>query len=322
MLLRGHVLHNLHRFSEAETIARDLVSKRGLPFDYGLLGDALMEQGNLKEAIAAYQRMMDLKPGPQAYTRAAHIRWLKGDLDGARVLMRMAAQAAGQGDPESAAWAYTKLALFDLQSGARNKAAQSCDAAINLQRDYAPALLACGRVMMAEGRNSAAITLFQKAAKLNPLPEFQWVLADALRAEKRDAEAVEVESQLRARGETEDPRTFALFLATRGEQTEKALRLAEAERKIRHDVYTLDAVAWALAAADRFDDAHKIMRDALAEGTLDARLFFHAAVIAAKSNHIEEARRYFKRANDLQQMLLPGEKEYLRRLKIVKSPES
>ena len=38
MLLRAHVLQNLHRFKESETLARRLVQQRGLSFDYGLLG--------------------------------------------------------------------------------------------------------------------------------------------------------------------------------------------------------------------------------------------------------------------------------------------
>src|SRR5437867_9731746 len=50
MLLRGHALQNQHRFKEAETLARELVRRRAQPFDYGLLGDALMEQGQLAEA--------------------------------------------------------------------------------------------------------------------------------------------------------------------------------------------------------------------------------------------------------------------------------
>jgi tetratricopeptide (TPR) repeat protein len=266
--------------------------------------------------VAAYQKMMDLKPGPQAYSRAAHIRWLKGDVQGARESIAMAAQAAGQGDPETAAWAYTKLSLYELQSGSRRGAVDACDAALTYQRDYAPALLACGRVMTAEGRDSAAIALFQRAATLNPLPEYQWMLADTLRANQRDAEANEVESQIRARGEAEDPRTYALFLATRGEQVETAIRLVESEQRKRNDVFTLDAMAWAFAAAGKYDEARVTIQRALAEGTEDARLFFHAAVIAAKSNHPEDAHRYFKKASALQNMLFPGEKKMLRQLKI------
>lgn len=316
MLLRGHILHNLHRFKEAEEISRTLVSRRGLAFDYGLLGDVLMEQGKLREAIPAYQKMMDLKPGPQAYNRGAHVRWLKGDLDGSRFLLQMAAQAAGQGDPESAAWAYARLSLIELQAGSFKTAESSCEAAIKLNNDYAPGLLACGRIMLAEKRESEAISLFQRAAKLNPLPEYMWMLADALRASQREAEALEIEAQLTSRGENDDPRTFALFLATRGLEADKALKLAENEQKSRNDIYTIDAVAWALAAAGRFDEAHGMIERALAEGTKDARLFFHAAVIAAKSQRSSEAHRRARQAGALSQMLLPSEQAQLHRLNL------
>src|SRR6266436_3356503 len=77
MLLRGHALHNLHRFKEAEPLARSLVAQRGLPFDFGLLSDVLMEQGKLDEAAGACQKMIDLRPDLHSYARGAHIRWLK-----------------------------------------------------------------------------------------------------------------------------------------------------------------------------------------------------------------------------------------------------
>src|SRR4051812_2375542 len=82
-LLRAHVLHNLHRFREAEKIARELTTNRGRPEDFALLSDALMEQGDIAGAVAACQRLIDLRPGLDAYSRVAHLRWLKGDLPGA-----------------------------------------------------------------------------------------------------------------------------------------------------------------------------------------------------------------------------------------------
>ena len=94
LLLRGHVLHQLHRFSEAEAIARRLVAMREFVLDFGLLGDALMEQGHVAEAAEAYQKMIDLKPFYQSYTRASHLRWLKGDIQGAVQMMEAAVQAA------------------------------------------------------------------------------------------------------------------------------------------------------------------------------------------------------------------------------------
>src|SRR5205814_6359857 len=88
MLLRAHVLQNLHRFKESETLARRLVQQRALSFDYGLLGAALMGQGKLGGAVDAYQGMMNVKPDLRAYARAADVRWLQGDLEGASEAMQ------------------------------------------------------------------------------------------------------------------------------------------------------------------------------------------------------------------------------------------
>src|SRR5437016_6060168 len=102
----------------ADPLARELAGGRGLPFDYGLLGDVLMEQGQLAEATDAYQKMIDLRPDLHSYARGAHIRWLKGDLTCAVELMELAASASGPLDAESAAWVHTRLAFYRFQAGA------------------------------------------------------------------------------------------------------------------------------------------------------------------------------------------------------------
>src|SRR5438128_3235277 len=152
MLLRAHVLQNLHRFKESETLARRLVQQRGLSFDYGLLGDALMEQGKLSDAVEVYQRMMNLKPDLRAYSRAAHMRWLKGDLAGAIEAMELAASAASPSDAESAAWVNTRLAFYEFQAGHVDEADQRCAFALSLQNNYAPTLLLKGKMLLAQNR--------------------------------------------------------------------------------------------------------------------------------------------------------------------------
>ncbi len=249
MLLRGHALHNLHKFKEAEAIARELVAKRARWMDYALLGDCLMEQGRLDEAIPAYQAMMDQKPGPEAYARAAHVRWLKGDLTGAIELMRLTGN-----DP----WMRTRRAKYEMQAGLTNVA---------LPDDYPPALLLRGD-----------LESLQRAARMTMLPEYLWALADAQRAAGKPGEAEATEAALRQHG-MDDPRTYSLFLATRGENVELAARLAQEELQNRQDVFTYDALAWALFAAGRRAEARAAMQRALAEGTQDARLALHAAAI-------------------------------------------
>ena len=144
LLLRGHVLHQMHRFSEAEAIARRLVTLREFVLDFGLLGDALMEQGRVAEAAGAYQKMIDLKPFYQSYTRAAHLRWLRGDLNGAIEMMHAAVKAASPRDRESVAWAYSRLAMYELQRGRLAEAERMADASLQFVPDYAAALLARG----------------------------------------------------------------------------------------------------------------------------------------------------------------------------------
>jgi tetratricopeptide (TPR) repeat protein len=311
MLLRAHVLQNLHRFKESETLARRLVQQRGLSFDYGLLGDALMEQGKLGDAVEAYQQMMNLKPDLRAYARAAHMRWLKGDLEGAIEAMQLAVSAATPSDAESASWVNTRLAFYEFQAGRVNEAEQRCALALSLQNNYPPTLLLQGRVLLGQRRCGDAVHALQSAVKLNPLPEYQWTLAEALRAAGKESEASEVEAQLCQRGASSDPRTLALYLATRHESPETALRLARAEFDSRGDVFSHDALAWSLAAAGKLTQAHSEMQRALAEGTRDGRLFFHAAVIASKTGHTADAERWLRKANELSHLLLPSERNQL-----------
>lgn len=311
LLLRGHILQSLHRFKEAEPLARELTTQRGRAFDFGLLGDVLMEQGRLDEAVDAYQKMADLKPDLHAYTRAAHLRWLKGDLDGAIEMMQLAVQAASPLDAESAAWVYAHMAMYKLQAGDLEAALEHCAAALGFQTNYAPALLVRGKIFLTQKKNSEAVASLRLAAVANPLPEYQWALAEALRAAKLTTDAAKVESLLQQRGAVSDPRTFALYLASCGGDSAVAMKLANEELKTRADVFTYDAVAWSLAAAGRWPEANTNAQRALAEGTQDARLFLHAGIIASETAQPAAAEKYLRQSAALQQMLLPSERERL-----------
>ncbi|MBV8587027.1 MAG: tetratricopeptide repeat protein [Verrucomicrobia bacterium] len=322
LLLRAHVWNNLHRFKEAELTARELVAKRGLDFDYAVLGDALMEQGKLTEAAAAYQKMMDQKPGPPAYTRAAHLRWLKGDLTGAIELMGWAAGTSTSRDPESEAWTNVRLAHYEWLSQDLLSATNRLSRALALQPDYPPALLEQGRVLLGLGKTAEAIAVLQKAAARNPLPEYQWVLIEALRAGNRLTEAETVETKLCRHGATDDPRTFALYLATWRENTSLALDLAKAELATRSDIFTYDALGWAYLVNGENTQAWDCAQRAIAEGTQDGRLFLHAGIIASAVGQSERAAFYLEKAKVLQQTLLPSERKLLTSLPVTSHSSS
>ena len=275
LLLKGHVLHSLHHFKEAEPLALKLSKRRGMAADFGLLGDVEFDEGKIPEAVAAYQKMVNLRPELQSYSRVAQIRWILGDLPGAVEAMSMAAQAGSPLNAEPTAGPTPVSLCSNFSPEIFPPPSPSASIALQMQSNSAPAFLALGRIQLATGETNAAIESLRQAAALNHLPESQWLLADALRLAGKTPEAVAIENQLKERGASEDPRSFSLYLATRGYDSELALRLARRELDARGDVLTHDALAWALKSSGRLPEARAEMTKALAEGTQDARLFLH-----------------------------------------------
>ena len=80
---------------------------------------------------------------------------------------------------------------------------------------------------------------------------------------------------------------------------------------MRQDIFTHDALAWALATNGNLVEARSESKQALKYNTIDARLLFHAGVIALKSGDQREAKSQFLKAKSVEQMLAPGERELL-----------
>jgi tetratricopeptide (TPR) repeat protein len=255
--------------------------------------------------------MIDLRPDLQSYTRIAHMRWLKGDLDGAIEVMRMAVTSGSPRDPEPTAWAYTRLGIYELQAGDTEIATKSAEIAFQFSENYAAAFLLHGRILLGQGKAKEAVESLQRAAALTRLPEYEWTLADALREAGEPEPAERVESSLVRDGAMNDQRTFSLYLATRRQQVRQALKLAQDELDTRADVFTMDTLAWALNANGRLPEAREYSKKALSEGTQDARLFYHAGCIALSAGDYVEAERSFALSDRSKQMLMPSERDDL-----------
>ncbi len=307
-LLRGHVLHSLHRFAAAETVARALVAERGDFADHGLLGDVLYDKGDPAAALQSYQRMLDQKPCLQSYARAAQVRWLCGDLDGARELLRLAVGAGSLRDREALGWALARLASVELQAGHLDAAAALCARGAEIDADHVLLALVRARLLMAQGDVAGAAASAARAAERCPLPEHRWLAADLAREKGDLAGATAIEAGLEVTGAADDPRHFALWLLARGRDPGVALRLAEQELADRGDVFTHDLHAWALFASQRLDAAAAAMTRALALDTGDARLEYHAGAIAAARGDRVVARAHFGRAQAAAATLCPSER--------------
>src|SRR5262245_17659401 len=114
--MRVWVLLGRHEFGRARELARELNKKNADDLlIYGFLTDANAELGNYKEAEEACQWMLDLRPGNiPAFTRAAYLRGIFGDIEGAVELMKAAYDRTPPTEAEDRAWILTQIAHLAL----------------------------------------------------------------------------------------------------------------------------------------------------------------------------------------------------------------
>jgi tetratricopeptide (TPR) repeat protein len=289
-----------HRFADARDEAKALNGRA--PDDvlvYGLLGDAHMELGEYQEAEAALQWMMNLRPGNvPALTRGAYFRELVGDVGGALEFMADGFERTSPDEVEDRAWIQTQIAHLQLSGGRVAEAETAAQKALALFPDYHYALAQLAGVRAAQGRHDEAVTLLKQRYAQAPHPENLYDVGRALLRAGRaaEAQAAFAEFETKARGEMAGAdncnRELSAYYVDQAQRPDEGLRVAEAELARRHDVFTLGAHAWALHAVGRDAEARKQIEAALAVGIKDARLLYHAGVIAAAAGDREAARRY------------------------------
>ena len=279
-----------HEFARALETATTL-NKR-TPDDvivYGYLADANTELGNYKEAVAAVQWMLDLRPGNiPGLTRAGYQRELHGNLPGALELMQMAYDSTPSAETEDRAWLMTQMAHLHLVAGDLPKAELYASRALGLFPAYHYALGALAQVCVERKRYDDAVKLLRKRYAAAPHAENLYALAEALELAGQTSEAqkdfVEFERKSLAETSLADNSNHELiaYYADHAHQPEKALAVARRELARRKDAFTLDAYAWALAATGDYRAANAQMQKALQVGVKDPKILSHAAFIAAR----------------------------------------
>jgi tetratricopeptide (TPR) repeat protein len=91
-------------------------------------------------------------------------------------------------------------------------------------------------------------------------------------------------------------RAWSLFLLDHGRRIPEVLGRVTAELGTRRDIYGYDLLAWALHRSGRDAEAEGPMRRALALGTRDPMLWYHAGAITRALGRREDARRYLRAA--------------------------
>jgi len=249
---------------------------------YGVVGDALVELGRYDEAFHAFQTMVDMRPDLASYARVSYARELLGDVPGAVDAMELAFGAAGT--PSDRAWTAYRLGELAFGSGDVRTAAGWYERGRDLDPTYVPNLAGLGKVAWARDDTELAIRRYEEVVARYPSAEFVIALGDLYRTAGRDDLADEQDAVVRAmhdlavaNGVNVDLE-LALFDADHGDPV-SALEAAEAEWGRRHSVHVADALAWALHANGRYEEAAGYAERALELGTRDALFLFHAGMI-------------------------------------------
>ena len=288
--LHARLLFATHDFAKALTEAQAI--DRAAPDQPALLAimaDARLELGDVDIASQLYARINTLAPGPAVTARLARLAFLRGDPSAAVAgaeAANAAALAEGQAGPGLSWYAYLAGTL-NLAAGSPDAAATWYDRALSAWPGSFLALAGRARAAAALGATEAAIAGYRAAIAVAPQPDALAALGDLLAlggdtagAEEQYATVVAIAGLQGSGGGLVFNRQLVLFDVNHGRDLATALTLAEHELAVRKDAYGYDAYAWALLANGRAADADAAMTRALALGTRDATMLYHAGEIA------------------------------------------
>jgi tetratricopeptide (TPR) repeat protein len=279
---------NNHDFRAARDRARAaLASDDQLHVAWGVLSDALVELGDLEGATDAAQRMVDLKPNLPSYTRASYLMWARGDVEGAKKVVREAFKSGRDPrDPEPRAYVLTQAADYFLLEGDLKGADAGYDLALEALPDYPAALVGKARVRLGRGEAKAAVPLLEKAEAARHEAEPLALLAQARAAAGDDAGAKRAEAKL-LKERRSDSFIVGRFLGGRGAQLEEAVRLLEKEKAARPSPWVMSALAFAKKRAGH-DDAEAVLQS-VPSTIPDPRLWLERGYITGDAGLMKRA---------------------------------
>lgn len=311
-----------HQFAQVRTHAERLLKLDGRkPYPYQLLGDAYLELGDYEAARTAFTKLAERAPGQvSTETRLARLAALRGEHAREQEHYENALRAALASVPpnrETVAWCRWQLGETAFSTGAYPAAEQYYREALTTFPNYYRALAGLGRARAAQGDLAGALEQYEHAARLLPEPPTVAALGDLYQLAGRHAEAAtqyalcEQLAQLgRAHGELYS-RHLALFYADHDLKAAEAYQAAQHEYAQRRDIYGADALAWTAFKAGKLAEAQTAIKDALRLGTQDAKLFYHAGLIARAAGDTTQANTYLQRAAQLNPQFDPLQAKHL-----------
>jgi tetratricopeptide (TPR) repeat protein len=308
---RARAAFALHGFAAARDMAFRLVeqqSDKRYPFD--ILGDALLELGDYDAAADAYKKMEAFDdPDAGSESRMARLALIRGDTDQARRRLDSAVDLARQVQPPApdvVAWCFVQGGQLAFSTGDWDGAEKRYQAALEASPRGWSAIDHLAELRAAQKRYDEAVPLYESLVARVPRPELFHALGDVFAAmgkaddaAKWHKKALDKYLAASAGGSTHYYHHLAGFYSDTEPNPAEAVKWAKKDMEIRHSVYAYDCLAWALYKADDIKPAAEAMDKALALGTKDGHLLYHASLIYYRAGDGAKARDCLLRAGQV-----------------------
>lgn len=298
---RASVAYGRHSFSEGLSLSQKArqINPNQVSY-YGLAGDGQVELGQYEEAVKSFQAMVNKKPALNSYNRVAYIREIYGDIEGAKTALQSAV-SAGSSFPENVAFSQVELGKLQSRHDL-GKAEETYQQALQTLPDYPPALEGLGKAAFARKDYKKAAKHFQQALDILPIAQYSKALGDTYSAagDKTKAEQqyylTELAFNKSTSGGVNNDYEFSVYLSQQNKDNQKAIELAKKAVTERPNIFSSDALAWALYRDGRFAEAQAASMQALRLGENEPSIVYHAGMIAEKLGQKEQAKRFLQKA--------------------------
>jgi tetratricopeptide (TPR) repeat protein len=239
-------------------------------------------------------------PGTSAVrARLARVAFLRGDAEEATRLAKQAEEGARREGAFGAtlAWYTAFRGKLALDGGRYDDALALYRRAAKIAPEYHVAIGGLAAATAAGGDIDEAIGLYRRAIRIVPDPVYLGALGDLYaRSDRADLArqrygAVDAIATIAATQRRAYDRQLALFWADHDRRLDDALEIARTSLETRRDIYGYDTLAWVQFRLGELADARSASDRALALGTPDPRLWFHAGMISAALGEDERAAR-------------------------------
>lgn len=312
-----------HRFQDALAVDEQALNLWGPdPQLTQLHADIFLEVGRYDDAQRVIDGNSSAFGNPTGKSVIARLALLQGNGLQALDLLRAAyaeVDSNSAATAENVAWFEEKIGECLMSIGQVGEAEKAFQKTLDLYpRDY-KAYANLTRLAASRGDWTSVIAFGHKSNAIAPMADILALVGDAYSQQGRqvlaEAEYAKVVALAGKPGGPSDglhefagasgghghtlDRQYAMFCADHNRDLDGAYACALRELQARRDVYAFDVLAWVCLKRGDRTEALQAIRKALSERTEDARILFHAGIIAQANGFQAEADGYLARARSL-----------------------